>query len=416
MARHDLTDWIIHFVHRRNPENDPLEFSYDFEDFEYIPHPDGFTYDGEPFVLTNKYEEDDYGLAPDDYAICVLQKILHDGYVRAGWSYRRGTPTIYGPKAAVCFTEMPLYGLIEYAKIRADENYTEQYGIAFLKDELFLAGARPVIYGLSGGHKEAKESDLFYGKGLRTLASECGIGLREQFRYVYTKLTSFKKIDWTHEREWRWADLEQSFDFPGMPIFAKNDKITFSKIIVIVKTTEEVERVIEQLKNLYHSKSTNHGREYNLKVIENTYVLSLDEVAKITKDPNLVKLDDLPLSSIPKIQKIKVTAETIEKIKIAIQQASEIFYNESEKFINEHGEKAPCGWSHVVTWESNTEITQALVDLGFANSYADGYYYINGLKSYPGQSIDVDEAGAKAAAEFLTKELGQKFSYHSRFD
>lgn len=415
MPRHDLTNWIIHFVHRRNPENDPLEFSYDL-DFEYVPHPDGFTYDGEPIVLTNKYAEDEYGLAPDDYAICVLKKILHDGYIRAGWSYRNGKPTIYGPKAAVCFTEMPLYGLIEYARIRADEKYAEQYGIAFLKNELFLAGGRPVIYGLSGEHKEAKVNDPFYGIGFRTLASECGIGLREQFRYVYTKLSSFKKIDWTHEREWRWADLDEYFDIPGIPLFAKNAKINFSKIIVIVKTTEEVQRVIEQLKNLHHSKGTDFGREYNLKIIENSYVLSLDELAKISKDPNLVKLDDLPLCSIPKIHKIIVSEETIKKVKIAIQQASEIFYKESERYHNEHGERLPCGWSHVVTWDSNAEITQALVDLGFAHTYADGYYYVDGLRGYPSQSIDVDEAGAKAAAEFLSIELGQSFSYRSKLD
>lgn len=416
MARHDLTDWIIHFVHRRNPENDPLEFSYDFDNFEYIPHPDGFTYEGEPIFLTNKYEEDDYGLAPDDYAICVLQKILHDGYIRAGWSYRRGTPTIYGPKAAVCFTEMPLYALVEYAKTRNDENFTEQYGIAFLKNELFSVGARPVIYGLSGKHNEATKGDANFGIGLRTLSTETGLGLREQYRYVYTNLSSYKRTDWTHEREWRWADLYEAFDFPGLPVFAKNDIITFSKIVVIVKTPEEVENVIEQLKNLYHSKSTNYAREYNLKVITNTYVLALEEVAKIAKDPNLVKLDDLPLHSIPKIQQIKVTRQTLAKVKAAVKRASEISYDAIDEYAKRNGDTGPCGRADVITWKSNSEITQALIDLGLADSYADGYYYVNDLKPYPIQSLDANEVGAKAAAEYLKKELGEYFSYRSRWD
>jgi hypothetical protein len=416
MARLDLTNWIIHFVHRRNPETDPLEFSYDFEEYEYIPHPDGFTFAGEPIFLINKYEEDAYGLASDDYAICVLQKILHDGYIRAGWSYRNGTPTIYGPKAAVCLTEMPLYALVEYAKVRADENFTEQYGIAFLKDELFMAGARPVIYGLSGKHTESVKGDPNFGIGLRTLSSASGIGLKEQYRYVYTNLRTNKRTDWNHEREWRWADLNKDFDFPGMPVFAHNNKITFSKIIVIVKTLEESERVIEQLKNLYHSKSTNYGRVYNLKVITNTYVLTLDEVAKITKDPSLVKLDDLPLHSIPKIQEIKASKEVQQKVKAAVIKASEKSYEAIKQYAEKYGDSGPCGRADVVTWKSNSEITQALIDLELASSFAEGYYYVDNLKPYPIQSLDANEAGANAAAIYLKSELGEFFSYRSRWD
>jgi hypothetical protein len=76
MSRNDLTNWIIHFVHRRNPDNDPLEFSYDFEDMEYEPYPDSFTYEGKPIFKTQKYEEDDYGLESDAYAIGVLKKFF----------------------------------------------------------------------------------------------------------------------------------------------------------------------------------------------------------------------------------------------------------------------------------------------------------------------------------------------------
>lgn len=124
----------------------------------------------------------------------MLKKILRDGYIRAGWSFRNNSPTIYGPKAAVCFTEMPLFGLIEYSKTRNAEYFIEDYGIAFLKDELYKAGARPVIYGLTTGHKEASEKDKYFGKGLRNLAFETGLGLKEQYRYVYTKLGAVKKM------------------------------------------------------------------------------------------------------------------------------------------------------------------------------------------------------------------------------
>lgn len=417
MSRHDITEWIIHFVHKRNEENDPLEFSRDWDEtMEYIDFPTNFKYDGEPIFQTDIYEEEEYGLEPDASAMGVLKKILHDGIIKTGWSYRNHNPTIYGPKSAACFTEMPLYALIEYSKYRSNENYIEPYGIAFLKNELFEAGARPVIYGLSGTHKEANEGDKIFGIGLRTLSSECGIGLKEMYRYVYTSIKTRKRVDWTHEREWRWADLNEKFDFSGLPFYAENNEFCFSKIIVLVKTNDDVQDIIEYIQHLYHSKSTNAGREYNLITIANTYILSIEELSKFNKDVETIKLDDLPLNSIPKLSKIEVKPETIEKIINAIKVASEISYAECERVFKEKGDIGGCGWANVVTYVTNSEITQALVDLGLARSYGEGFYYIDLDKRFPSQSLDVDEAGKIKAAEYLTKELNQYFSTHWRWD
>lgn len=417
MSRHDITDWIIHFVHKRNSENDPLEFSRDWEEtMEYVEFPDNFQFNGEPIYQTNIYEEEEYGLEPDADAMGVLKKILHDGIIKCGWSYRNGNPTIYGPKSAACFTEMPLYALIEYSKNRNNDNYIEPYGIAFLKNELFESGARPVIYGLSGVHKEAIKGDGNFGIGLRTLSSDCGIGLNEMYRYVYTNIRTHKRIDWTHEREWRWADLKEKFDFAGLPFFADNDEFSFSKLIVFVKTNDDVQEIIEHIQHLYHSKSTNYDREYNLTTISNTYILSIEELSKFDKNIDTIKLDDLPLKSIPKLSKIEVKPETIDKIKKAIKIASEISYAECEKVFKEKGDVGGCGWAYVVTYVTNSEITQALIDLELASSYGTGYYYIKLDKSFPAQSLDVDEPGKIKAAEYLTKELGQYFTTHWKWD
>jgi len=417
MSRHDITDWIIHFVHKRNSENDPLEFSRDWEEtMDYIEFPDNFKFDGEPMFQTDIHAEEAYGLESDAGAMGVLKKILHDGIIKSGWSYRNGNPTIYGPKSAVCFTEMPLYALIEYSKNRNNDNYIEPYGIAFLKNELFEAGARPVIYGLSGIHREAIKGDKHFGIGLRTLSSDCGIGLKEMYRYVYTRIKTHKRINWTHEREWRWADLEEKFDFAGLPFYADNDEFKFSKIIVLVKTNEDVQDIIEHIQHLYHSKSTNYGTEYNLTTIANTYILSIEELSKFDKNPDTIKLDDLPLNAIPKLTKIEVKQETIEKVKNAIKVASEISYAECERVFNEKGDAGGCGWAYVVTYVTNSEITQALIDLELASSYGTGYYYIDLGKSFPAQSLEVDEPGKIKAAEYLTKELGQYFTTHWKWD
>lgn len=419
--RIDLTDWIIHFVHRRNSETDPSVFSIDPDTGDYLPYPDRFTYEGEPEFLTNEYEEQDFPLAEDEYAYVVLKKILRNGYLKAGWSFRNFKPTIYGPKAAVCFTEMPLYGLIEYAKTRKAEYYTEDYGIAFLKSELFQAGARPVIYGLSSQHMEAKSNNKFYGIGLRTLSSECGLGLREQFRYVATKLSSSKNIDWTHEREWRWADVDDRFDEPGMPFYLQNDCFSFGKIIVIVKTNEEAEDIIDFIKTLFDATTDDYGRELNVNAIKNTFVLSLEQLSSITVDLSKIRLEDIPLRTLTKIKKIIPSAETLKKVKEAWDKAQSIGYSASKDYYDNYpfirnGERlGPCGFCNIITYEAHTEITEALLQLEIATSI-EQKYIIYGLKTFPSQLLDIEESGAKAAAEFLTKELGQNFYTHSRLD
>ena len=421
MNRHDITEWIIHFIHKRNPENDPLEYLDDPDETDDILVPDSFTFDGKPLYLTERYHEDAYRISADADAIDVLKKILHDGIIKSGYSYRLSKkeelkPTIYGPKSAVCFTEMPLYALIEYSKSRSDENCVEPYGIAFLKDELFKAGARPVIYGLSGEYKESEPLDKYYNENWRALSSECGIGLGEMYRYVSTSLGTPKRIDWTHEREWRWADLQEKFSFAGLPFFAANTEIEFSKIIVLVKTNEEVQDIIEHIQHLYHSRMTSYEREYNLRTIANTYILSIEDLSKLDKDIKTIKFEDIPLWTIPQLPQIVVRPETIERVKSAIRIASEIANRESQKALDEKGDVGGAGWARVVTYVSNSEITQALMDLELATSYGTGCYYIDLDAPRLAQSLDVDESGKMKAAEYLTEELKQYFSIFCRDD
>jgi hypothetical protein len=414
MSRQDLTSWIIHFIHNRNLDNEILESSYSVYDDEYAV-PDGFTYQGKPIRLTQRYEEEDYGLSEDANALDVLKKILHDGIIRSGWSFRNSKPTIYGPKAATCFTEMPLYALIEYAKTRNSEDSIEPYGIAFLKNELFNAGARPVIYGVSGKHIEGKKGDPNFGIGLRVLSKDCGIGIKEMYRYVYTNLSAGKNITWMHEREWRWADLEEQFDFPGMPFYALNDTIKFSRIIIIVKTKAESEEIIEHLIHLIHSHGTNFDRLYDLKSIAHSYVLAIEDLDKLTNDTVNVKLDDLPLSKVPRLPKIVVSQETLQKVKAAVENATTICFEASKKDFEQNGDYDICGFCTVVTYIVKSEITQALINLELADSYGKGYYAIR-IRSYPTQGLGNQEIGHRAAAEYLTTELGQNFSTHSNWD
>lgn len=233
--RIDLSEWVIHFVHDRNlnhyPKsvNLPLPFYFDktgkplIHDLDEIVYEDQIAYEYTP--------DHPYGIGYNANAYSVLKKILLEGYIQSGWSFRNGKPTIYGSRSAVCFTEMPLYGLIAYASQRNNSSSVEAYGIALKKNEVFRSGGRPVIYGLSSVHQEAMRNDPYYGKGFRCLSSSCGIGLKEQYRYVAMNLRKDKPIDWSHEREWRWAVPNEEFEIPGLPIWIESGYQTLSQIL-----------------------------------------------------------------------------------------------------------------------------------------------------------------------------------------
>jgi hypothetical protein len=264
--RIDMSDWLVHFVHRRNPENDPRS---DHEDFIRVPI--AFTDQSVPVFSDWDYWDEEDPIAPDDVPIVVMEKIINDGHLRANWSFRKGKPTIYGPRSAVCFTEMPLYALIEYAKARRDEESVATYGVALQKAELFRVGARPVIYGLSSDHCEATPDDEYYCRGCRSLAKRCGISPREQYRYVAMNLGLERRIDWSHEREWRWTKhYKADTDIPGLSLWLNDESHNFSKIVILVQTDEEGKRLLDLLKQYHDHPFTKYGVPLSLRSLKNT--------------------------------------------------------------------------------------------------------------------------------------------------
>src|SRR5258705_5120074 len=145
-----MTTWVMHFIHDRNPQNDPAENINEGEATPLFP----FHEDPDVNSRFELWEMADaaYLIESDASAFAVLLKIISDGHIRAGWSFRGDRPTIYGPQAACCFTEMPLYGLLEYAKYRGP-NMVGLYAMG-LKQELFAAGGRPGIYGFMWPHNK----------------------------------------------------------------------------------------------------------------------------------------------------------------------------------------------------------------------------------------------------------------------
>lgn len=423
MSRFDLSQWIIHFVHKRKPEDnlDGLKEIALLEGYEgEVRLPDFYDGNGEGVNLLTEYDEQEFEIEEDAESIDVLRKILHDGFIHSSWSLRNMNPTIYGPRGAVCFTEMPLYALSDYVKERGRTGYVGNICIAFKRSELFEAGARPVIYGLSGVHieKDYFEGDIYQG---RLLDDSCGIGINEQYRYVATSLTSdpnLKSIDWTHEREWRWPLPYGDLGIPGLPFLLEDFPYYFSEVLIIVDSEEDKKLILEYLKTLHDSEGNNMGFCYDKVRIDKLKVIALEDISKY--GPSISRIEDIRSSFKSSYPQIHVTNETKTIVDKAIVEAEEYAKEQLNFFISENPDYnsgySLAGFAWVCTDEIS-EITEAFILLGRAATFADGVYQLDlDLRNPYNDDINIAKLIANAAAERLTKALGQSFYVRSKLD
>lgn len=422
--RIDLSEWAIHFVHVKiESDQEELAECAKLEGYEIDSrYPDYFE-DGVPKYVLDEYVENEIVLEDGASGFQVLKKILHDGFIHSTWAYRNGKPTVYGPKSAVCFTEMPLYALIEYSKGRSEySGYVGDYGIAFRRNELFAAGARPAIYGTSGNAIEVAldSNDKYQGRMLSEKHS--GLLLSEQYRYVPTKLTkdpAQKNVDWMMEREWRWALPADKTGVPGIPFFLTREYADFfTEVFVIVSTDNELIEITEYLRTLYDSGSTNRGLDYNTKIIEATKVVSLESLSRLD-NAAFIKLDTIPFKQIHLPPKYYLADQDFTNTKNEYVAAINIADKAIQNYIDTHPDfneqLGSWGFVSVVAYDFTKHI-QALKELGLAASYSDGKYHLGQMSTCHSMNLDLLEVGANAAAEYLKSKFDQKFYVTWRLD
>lgn len=422
--RLDLSEWIIHFVHQRTGREDLSELAELAAD-EGVDmdkrYPDYYDADGNAKYILDEYVDNECKIDDNASGFEVLKKVLHDGYIHSGWAMRNDKPTIYGPVSAVCFTEMPLYALVEYAKVRGQvSKYVGDFGIAFKRNELFAAGARPAIYGLSSDPVEVyrDERGIYQGRML----SEKQLPLSEQYRYVLTHLTTNpadKNIDWMMEREWRWPLTYDKLGVPGIPFFLSIDYASFfSEIFIIVSTDEECKEITNYLKTLYDSQSTNSGLEYNIQTIASAKVGSLESISKLDMADS-IKIESIPFSQIHLPEKYNVTQGEATKIIESYNDACRIADEAIKHYVtnnpNFDENKGYWGFVNVIV-DGYSKVVEVLRADGKAKSYSDGKYYLGQMSSYKSMNIDLLEVGARAAANFLSDKLNEHFRVDVRFD
>jgi len=410
--RLDLTQWITHFVHDRNPSNDPSWIFYEGDPEMQLPSnfPDDERINGFWCMESNNST-----LEPDADAFSVVKRIVYEGHIKSGWSFRGGKATIYGHQSAVCFTEMPLSALIDYASKRDAGDLVKAYGFAFLRDELFAAGARPVIYGLSSDHREVGDD-----RWPRVLGEDCGIGMREQYRYVATSLGKGRPIDWTHEREWRWADLDHVHECPGLPLWLESEERYFSRIIIIVPTNEEQTRLLSWLKNRRESGGTEYDFRYDVEAIDDVRVVSLEGISQLlAANPNL-RVEDIPVGQVLPVVMPVVTPAVQAAVVAALSNARAAAAAAAAAWRElDDGRSGVFGFSDVALSGNINELLQAFVIYGQASPTAFGGYLLDSATAGATRTglVGEAEAAAKAACDILSDEFDDlSFTTYSRLD
>ncbi|MGP3505294.1 hypothetical protein [Paracidovorax citrulli] len=394
--RHDHTSWLTHFVRGRDPD----------QDFPGTTEEEYLYYAGEE-------------LDPDAGAFDVLKAIIRLGGIKPGYSFRGGRTTIYGGKPAVCATEMPLYSLAKYAKSRAKQGNVSVYGIAFLKSEFYASGGRPAIYGLS-------TDDVSYVTNTDTsrILAESVLPRSEQYRYVaYNPALPRRRLDWSHEREWRWIPRHEQKDeiwakeqnglgpTPALPVFkGRIDGRHFTKVCIIVWSNDEAEDVRNLLTGLYLAGSNNYGTPFDKSLIERSSIIVLEAVVKAVEEGNDINSQTIEgLAAAQLLQPITITTpppNAQEIVNAAYAEATRVSAAAHAAYEEEHGSSfSGFAHVHVATKDLTNPIVQYLLD----NKMADGPFDSEVWISVPGVRGSGDAYRGEAVCAAVAKVFRDSF-------
>lgn len=397
--RTDMTNWLIHFVHKKDEDQIPFNLPDSIEE-----------------TLCYPYSFSDYT------SFMVLQNIIDEAGIRFGYSFRNKKTTLYGKDSVICFSEMPFYNYLQYIDSR-NENFVSSYGIAIEKKEAFKLGARPVIYGLDNENKLNYNCNYNYCR----ILDEKTLPLNEQYRLV--NYDPSKKIDWTHEREWRIrntnnTNLVNEIDFnlheiPGIQIF--DTEVYSGRIILIVKTLSEAKRLQETVQILLDSNANDFDTPFNN---YNIYFLVIDEYIKINKQNNnqLFKIENLPKECYFQVDDYKIDKELQTKIIkiisdakniISVLAAKEFIKNKNLEVVNNYIDYPDCaGYSNIYCSQPNHRVLKELLLLDLATPLGDTYK-INAIdtKKIPdSQCLSYHEYIANKICDYLNKKLDNIFT------
>lgn len=344
--RFDLSDYLIHFFR-----------DVDMNSGSYIHLPEycGHNCNHHQIKIEARY---------------LIRLAIRNHKIISSWSYRNGGRTIYGKSPAVCFTEMPIAAYLDagFQRLKNKEKIG-LYALLFPKDKMFSVGARPVIYALDS---DLSVNDIL-SDGDERLIDETRLPLNEQYRYV-----SYypQKVDWTHEREWRWPfreateehkDNNYDNDFsrlPGLNFGALN----ISGAGVIVPFENDIPLISHDILTLIDRGDIKRDSFKFIIAIE-----SLDSYKEIV-DPK--KLSDYINSNLLDFEKyFNLPVDTVEMYVNDIFSYIYQLYRLKDFLNDEHSFEYGGVWIWVQ--DNQCEVVRALVQAGKIIVNKEGHYLID---------------------------------------
>ena len=263
----------------------------------------------------------------------------------------------------------------------------------------------------------------------RYLASSCGIGASEQYRYVAMSAAPERRIDWSHEREWRWVDHEDKYSCPGLPIWLSGEPASLSRIFVVVPNSTDAQRVLDRLQELYDAGTNDFNHLFCKRTLKATSVIALDQLATdfAGVEGKLLRLDDIPAAQIRSFKRPAVSSEFIERVRHVLEEAQ----SEADKAAQECLKSAPraaggqgvadvAGWAHLIVYDAQSPLVSALLQLEEASPIPGTGYYIHsigGLGWGNDQALSLAETAVKAARLVFEKHFPDaSFGMETRWD
>jgi hypothetical protein len=181
------------------------------------------------------------------------------------------------------------------------------YGILVHKQDVYVAGGLPVIYGLRQA-EELHRGEKGYDPERRLLRPE-HLPSDLQYRYIVFVPTGAKPIDWSHEREWRWPSNAYhgepaGFFYLGPNRYANNNGVFEGRIHAVVIRDDDIPWLQKQLTDAFHDNRVgqvpypeSQRQPYSVfwrEHLPDVRIISLEEVRKNSTRPEFWRFDDWP--------------------------------------------------------------------------------------------------------------------------
>ena len=413
MDRKDITNWLIHFTKDISAENELDVFLSN----EYLEIDKG----EQELDMTNQYP---YGIFKYS-AFEVLKIILLECGIRYGYSFRNHKTTLYGGEPVICFTEMPIKSLIDYAKKRNSES-NSSIGIAIKKSDAYKYGARPVIYGLAQSQSTKYEVNTDTCRIIKASI----FPLAEQFRLVPLNLDGKQKIDWTHEREWRIKRRNdimhhayvvlgyETAEIEHLNIFEEEGHC--EDIIVIVGDNAQANEVYDLILTLLDGSSNQYDVSFSPKSI------SILIINNIKNDNSIKVIEDLDSDSFFKVELPQLTEEFIQFIDKTIKHGKDVVSKEAtDEYLKRNANNLDktyndfidsCGYCDIRSFKPRNKYIRAMLKLGVATSYGESYAIDAVGVHFLSQSLCFHEFITNKVCLYLNQEFDNIFLVNSYLD